>query len=129
MRDQVMAGRARELPAGVPEPRRRDHPVPPAEARADGRDRRHPARAAAEAARATARSRSSSTTARQEWLAEKGYDPAYGARPLKRVIQKQVQDPLAEKILAGEVRDGDPVEITAGKDRLMFNGEAAKKAA
>ena len=39
----------------------------------------------------------------RKWLAEKGYDPAYGARPLKRVIQKQVQDPLAEKILLGEV--------------------------
>jgi ATP-dependent Clp protease ATP-binding subunit ClpB len=56
----------------------------------------------------------------RQWLAEKGYDPAYGARPLKRVIQKQVQDPLAEKILQGEVRDGDLVKITAGTDRLLF---------
>jgi ATP-dependent Clp protease ATP-binding subunit ClpB len=56
----------------------------------------------------------------RKWLAEKGYDPAYGARPLKRVIQKQVQDPLAEKILAGDVRDGDLVKITAGSDRLLF---------
>jgi ATP-dependent Clp protease ATP-binding subunit ClpB len=56
----------------------------------------------------------------RKWLAEKGYDPAYGARPLKRVIQKQVQDPLAEKILSGEVRDGDAVKITAGSDRLLF---------
>ena len=50
----------------------------------------------------------------RKWLAEKGYDPVYGARPLKRVIQKQVQDPLAEKILHGDVRDGDVVKITAG---------------
>ena len=56
----------------------------------------------------------------RRWLAAKGYDPAYGARPLKRVIQKQLQDPLAEKILAGEVRDGDVVKITAGTDRLLF---------
>jgi ATP-dependent Clp protease ATP-binding subunit ClpB len=56
----------------------------------------------------------------RNWLADKGYDPAYGARPLKRVIQKQVQDPLAEKILSGEVRDGDHVRITAGTDRLLF---------
>jgi ATP-dependent Clp protease ATP-binding subunit ClpB len=56
----------------------------------------------------------------RKWLAEKGYDPAYGARPLKRVIQKAVQDPLAEKILSGEVRDGDRVKITAGADRLLF---------
>jgi ATP-dependent Clp protease ATP-binding subunit ClpB len=56
----------------------------------------------------------------RKWLADQGYDPAYGARPLKRVIQRQVQDPLAEKILAGEVRDGDLVKITAGTDRLLF---------
>jgi ATP-dependent Clp protease ATP-binding subunit ClpB len=54
------------------------------------------------------------------WLAEKGYDPAYGARPLKRVIQKEVQDPLAEKILLGEILDGSTVKITAGSDRLNF---------
>ncbi|TGV48423.1 ATP-dependent chaperone ClpB, partial [bacterium M00.F.Ca.ET.141.01.1.1] len=41
-----------------------------------------------------------------EWLASKGYDPAYGARPLKRVMQKELQDPLAEKILLGEILDG-----------------------
>ncbi|QCK84744.1 ATP-dependent chaperone ClpB [Phreatobacter aquaticus] len=56
----------------------------------------------------------------KSFLADKGYDPAYGARPLKRVIQKQVQDPLAEKILAGEVKDGDRVTVTAGADRLFF---------
>ncbi len=54
------------------------------------------------------------------WLADKGYDPVYGARPLKRVIQKFVQDPLAEKILSGEVPDGSLVKITAGSDRLLF---------
>ena len=54
------------------------------------------------------------------WLADRGYDPAYGARPLKRVIQRFVQDPLAEKILAGEIRDGDTVKITGGADRLLF---------
>ncbi|MGI8725654.1 MAG: ATP-dependent chaperone ClpB [Methyloceanibacter sp.] len=62
----------------------------------------------------------------KEWLGAKGYDPAYGARPLKRVIQKFVQDPLAEMILQGKVKDGDTVNVTAGKDGLMFNGEAAK---
>jgi ATP-dependent Clp protease ATP-binding subunit ClpB len=55
-----------------------------------------------------------------KWLADKGYDPAYGARPLKRVMQKELQDPLAEKVLSGEVRDGDEVKITAGSDRLLF---------
>jgi ATP-dependent Clp protease ATP-binding subunit ClpB len=55
-----------------------------------------------------------------KWLAEKGYDPAYGARPLKRVIQKALQDPLAEKILSGDIRDGESVLVTAGSDRLLF---------
>lgn len=56
----------------------------------------------------------------RNWLADKGYDPAYGARPLKRVIQKQVQDPLAEKILGGEILDGSTIDISAGSDRLVF---------
>ncbi len=63
------------------------------------------------------------------WLAQKGYDPAYGARPLKRVIQKDVQDPLAEKLLAGEILDGQTVDVTAGSDRLMFQVEGAESAA
>ena len=54
------------------------------------------------------------------WLADKGYDPVYGARPLKRVIQREVQDPLADKILAGEVPDGSKVKITGGTDKLLF---------
>ena len=56
----------------------------------------------------------------REWLAEKGYDPAYGARPLKRVIQKHVQDPLAELILSGQVRDGETVPVTLGPFGLMI---------
>jgi ATP-dependent Clp protease ATP-binding subunit ClpB len=67
--------------------------------------------------------------AAKDWLGKKGYDPAYGARPLKRVIQKYVQDPLAEMVLAGKVHDGEKVEVTAGKDGLLFNGKAAKQAA
>ena len=55
------------------------------------------------------------------WLADKGYDPAYGARPLKRVVQKYVQDPLAEKILLGEVGEGAYVTVSAGSDRLVFS--------
>ncbi len=57
------------------------------------------------------------------WLADRGYDPAYGARPLKRVIQKELQDPLAERILLGEVRDGTVVKVTAGSDRLNFRSK------
>src|SRR6187397_380267 len=53
------------------------------------------------------------------WLANKGYDPTYGARPLKRVIQKAVQDPLAEQILAGKVRDGQHVKLTVRAGQLV----------
>jgi ATP-dependent Clp protease ATP-binding subunit ClpB len=53
------------------------------------------------------------------WLADEGYDPVYGARPLKRVIQRQLQDPLAEMILAGEVTEGDTVQVSAGSDGLI----------
>ncbi len=57
-----------------------------------------------------------------EWLAERGYDPAYGARPLKRVIQSELQDQLAEKILAGEITDGMRVTVTTSADRLHLTG-------
>jgi len=64
----------------------------------------------------------------RDWLAAKGWDPAYGARPLKRVIQKHLQDPLAEMILAGEVKDGDKVAISAEGNVLTFNGKAPQTA-
>ena len=57
------------------------------------------------------------------WLGDKGYDPVYGARPLKRVIQKAVQDPLAEMLLGGEVRDGETVEVSAGPEGLIIGGQ------
>jgi ATP-dependent Clp protease ATP-binding subunit ClpB len=64
--------------------------------------------------------------AAHDWLANKGYDPAYGARPLKRVIQKSLQDPLAEEILAGQVADGDTVEVGVGKDGLSLKATKSK---
>jgi ATP-dependent Clp protease ATP-binding subunit ClpB len=66
--------------------------------------------------------------AARDWLAAKGWDPAYGARPLKRVIQRHVQDPLAEMILAGEVKDGDHVAISEQGNVLTFNGNAPQTA-
>ena len=58
--------------------------------------------------------------AARDWLAERGWDPAYGARPLKRVIQKNVQDPLAEMILAGRIKDGDRVNVSAEGGVLLI---------
>ncbi|KAA0910280.1 ATP-dependent chaperone ClpB [Aquicoccus porphyridii] len=58
--------------------------------------------------------------AAKTWLADEGYDPVYGARPLKRVIQRALQDPLAEAILAGDIRDGATVPVSAGPDGLII---------
>ena len=63
------------------------------------------------------------------WLANKGYDPAYGARPLKRVIQKNLQDGIAELVLRGAIKDGQAVKVTSDKDGLVINGTSVKKAA
>ncbi|MBN9889916.1 ATP-dependent chaperone ClpB [Salipiger abyssi] len=56
----------------------------------------------------------------KKWLAEEGYDPVFGARPLKRVIQRALQDPLAEMILGGDIHDGDTVPVSAGADGLLI---------
>jgi len=58
--------------------------------------------------------------AAHKWLADEGYDPVFGARPLKRVIQQALQNPLAEMLLAGDVLDGDTVTVSAGPDGLMI---------
>ena len=50
------------------------------------------------------------------WLVNKGFDPAYGARPLRRLVQTAIGDPLAKEILAGAVHDGDTVEISTAAD-------------
>ena len=62
----------------------------------------------------------------RDWLAAKGWDPAYGARPLKRAIQRALQDPLAEMILSGRVHDGENVAVSAKDAGLTFNGQLAK---
>ncbi len=67
--------------------------------------------------------------AARAWLAEKGYDPAYGARPLKRVIQKSLQDPLADALLAGRVKDGDTVDVGVGEGALTLKPRREKAAA
>jgi ATP-dependent Clp protease ATP-binding subunit ClpB len=64
----------------------------------------------------------------RHWLAEKGYDPVYGARPLKRIIQQELQNPLATLLLAGRIGDGDTVQVSAGEGGLTINGEVAQAA-
>jgi ATP-dependent Clp protease ATP-binding subunit ClpB len=65
----------------------------------------------------------------RDWLAEAGFDPAYGARPLKRVIQRQLQNSLATLILDGTIADGAKVNVSAGKDGLLINGKQVAEAA
>jgi ATP-dependent Clp protease ATP-binding subunit ClpB len=61
-----------------------------------------------------------------DWLANEGYDPVYGARPLKRVIQRSLQNPLAGLLLEGAVREGDTIHVQAGVDGLSINGRVAE---
>jgi ATP-dependent Clp protease ATP-binding subunit ClpB len=65
----------------------------------------------------------------RDWLAERGYDPVYGARPLKRVIQNELQNPLATLILEGRIGDGDVVGVSAGEEGLKINGQPVEAAA
>ena len=62
----------------------------------------------------------------RKWLADEGYDPVFGARPLKRVIQRALQDPLAEMLLAGDVKDGDTIPVSAGTDGLLVGDRVSK---
>jgi ATP-dependent Clp protease ATP-binding subunit ClpB len=62
----------------------------------------------------------------KDWLANEGYDPVYGARPLKRVIQRSLQNPLAGLLLEGAVREGDTIHVQAGVDGLSINGRVAE---
>jgi len=63
-----------------------------------------------------------------DWLAAEGYDSTYGARPLKRVIQRSLQNPLAGLILDGSVKEGDTIHVSGGHDGLVINGELAQAA-
>jgi ATP-dependent Clp protease ATP-binding subunit ClpB len=68
------------------------------------------------------------TDAAKQRLIEVGYDPAFGARPLKRAIQREIETPLARKIVAGEVRDGQIVKVDASGDGLLMQVESPAKA-
>jgi ATP-dependent Clp protease ATP-binding subunit ClpB len=67
------------------------------------------------------------TESAREFLAETGYDPTFGARPLKRAIQRELQDPLALKILAGEFHEGDTIQVERGSGALTFSAAVAQK--
>ena len=61
-----------------------------------------------------------------KWLADEGYDPVYGARPLERVIQNALQNELAEMLLAGDIGDGQTIEVSAGSEGLLIGDRVAR---
>jgi ATP-dependent Clp protease ATP-binding subunit ClpC len=61
----------------------------------------------------------------KDFLVEKGYDPQYGARPMRRAVERYFEDPLAEEILKGALHEGDPITVTADKDKLLFTQKPA----
>ena len=126
-RRQVMDAAARALPAGVPEPHRRDHLLPRARPRAHEADHRHPAGRPREAARGAQDPRDL-TDAAKDHLVREGYDPTYGARPLKRTIQRRVLDPLALRVLEGQFLEGDTVVVDVADGGLAFEKREAVKA-
>ena len=65
----------------------------------------------------------------KDFLVEKGYDPQYGARPMRRAVERFLEDPLAEEILKGSLTPGEPILVTSDKDKLVFNQKAAAKGA
>jgi ATP-dependent Clp protease ATP-binding subunit ClpA len=64
------------------------------------------------------------TDAAKDWLAKTGFDPVYGARPLKRTIQREVENPLSKKILQGEVKEGDEVKVDLSTEGLVFSANS-----
>jgi ATP-dependent Clp protease ATP-binding subunit ClpC len=65
----------------------------------------------------------------KDFLAEKGFDPQYGARPMRRAVEKFLEDPLAEEILRGNLHENEPILVTVEKDHLVFNQKAATEGA
>jgi ATP-dependent Clp protease ATP-binding subunit ClpC len=62
--------------------------------------------------------------AAKDLLVEKGYDPQYGARPMRRAVERFLEDPLAEEILRGNLHEGDPIRVSSDKEKLTFNQSA-----
>ena len=61
----------------------------------------------------------------KEFLVEKGYNPDFGARPMRRAVERFLEDPLAEEILKGSLHEGEPIQVTRDGDKLVFNQKAA----
>ena len=110
--------RPRPLQARVPEPGRRDHRLPPARREHSSRSSRSSCELLTERLAEREHQLRRDRRGAKRYLAEKGYDPAYGARPLKRLIQREIENELALKLLDGTFHDGDTIKIAAGDEGL-----------
>ena len=113
---------ARALPPRVPQPRRRDRAVQAADARGDRADRRPADRRTCASASPTGASTLELTEPARELIAREGYDPVYGARPLRRFIQREVETRIGRALLSGEIRDGATITLDAEGDELVVAG-------
>ena len=120
-------GGAGAFPARVPEPAGRDHSVPAA-ARGRTWTRSWTSSWAPEGAAGRSEDRYRPRQDGVAWLANEGYDSVYGARPLKRVIQRSLQNPLAGMILEGSIKEGETVHVSADNKGLTINGALAEAA-
>ena len=68
-------------------------------------------------------------TRAKEFLAEKGYDPMYGARPMRRAVERYMEDPLAEEIIRGSLHDNEPILVSVDQDKLVFTQKEAPQRA
>ena len=119
-RESVMGVVRSSLQAGVPQPARRDRACSTRSAKDDLAHIVDLQLALLEKRLAVRRITIHVTDAARAWLAETGYDPAYGARPLRRLIQSAIGDPLARLLIGGDVVDGGSVTVDVGEDGLVL---------
>ena len=123
-------GRGQEdLPPGVPEPPRRHHRLPLADQAGPDPDSRPGNQQGDAAAQGAGTSCLQLDEKAKDFLVDKGYDPQYGARPMRRAVERFLEDPLAEEILKGNLHEGEPILVTVEKDHLVFTQKAAAEGA
>ena len=122
MKETLLSGDRAVLPAGVHQPPGRRDRLPGADPRRPGADRRVRAAQGSPAAGRAGDCASSCEETAKEFLIDKGYNPDFGARPLRRAIEQNVEDPLSEEILRGDFKAGQLIKISheEDKDELTF---------
>ena len=122
MKEKILEESKTLLQTGVPQPPRRPRGVPHARKDRPQPDRRSRSRQAASSASSEKDIALTLTAEARDFLIEKGFDPAYGARPMRRAVERYLEDPLAEALLRGDVKPGDSVNVVKKPDaeELIF---------